>query len=360
MNPQSQFCHNMECAARGKTGEGNIVIHSQKEGRYQCKRCTKTFSATKGTPFYRLHKPAELMKVVVTLLVHGCPPKAIEAAYELDERTVASWQDKAGMHAHLLHEHLVGNQRVQLGQVQADELRVKLCGAVVWMAMALCVGSRLWLGGVVSHQRDNALIISLLLQVKAAASSIEVVLFCVDGFKSYISGILKVFRIPARNGRRGRPRLLIPGGLMIGQVVKTRMKRRVKEVATRVVVGNETIVQWMLVFTQGDGQINTAYIERLNATFRSMLAPLVRRTKAIMHQSQRLELAMYLVGCAYNLCWVHQSLKVTPAMAAGLTDHPWSMDELLWHKLPPKAMPAVRPRRRRPKTGQQQLIALAA
>ncbi len=82
-----------------------------------------------GFTFYRLHKPVELMRVVVTLLVHGCPPKAIEAApfqesstYELDERTVASWQDKAGAHAQKLHEHLVQNQKVELGQVQADEL----------------------------------------------------------------------------------------------------------------------------------------------------------------------------------------------------------------------------------------------
>jgi transposase-like protein len=338
MDPQTEFCHNPECPARGKAGEGNIVIHSQKENRYRCKTCGKTFSATKGTPFYRLHKPVELMKLVITLLIHGCPTKAIEAAFGLDERTVASWQDQAGMHAQKLHEHLVQSQKVQLGQVQADELRAKLCGKVVWMAMALCVASRLWLGGALSPQRDKALIISLLSQVKAAARDIEVVLFCVDGFKSYISGILKVFRIPVRNGRPGRPRLLTPCGLMIGQVVKKRLKHRVKDVATRVVHGNEAIVQWMLVFTQDDGQINTAYIERLNATFRSVLAPLVRRGRAILHHSQRLELAMYLVGCAYNFCWVHGSLKVTPAMAAGLTDHPWTMQELLWYKVPPPAM----------------------
>jgi len=356
MDPQSQFCPNLTCTARGKKGQGNIIIHSKKEQRYRCKECEGTFSATKGTPFYRLHKPVELMKLVITLLIHGCPPKAIEVAFGLDERTVACWQDKAGSHAQKLHEHLVQSQKVELGQVQADELRAKLCGVVVWMAMALCVGSRLWLGGVVSPHRDNTMIKSLLSQVKACACSIEVVLFCVDGFKSYISGILKVFRIPLRNGRRGRPRLIVPGGLMIGQVKKTRIKRRVKEVAYRVVVGNEAIVRWMVVFTQGDGQINTAYIERLNATFRSVLAPLVRRTRAILHHEHRLESAMYLVGCAYNFCWVHGSLKVTPAMAAGLADHPWSMEELLCYKVPPPDMPVARRRGRPPKRMQQKVM----
>ena len=41
-------------------GEGHIVIHSKKESRYKCNRCKRTFSATKGTPLYRTHKPREL------------------------------------------------------------------------------------------------------------------------------------------------------------------------------------------------------------------------------------------------------------------------------------------------------------
>jgi transposase-like protein len=344
MDPQNQFCPNPDCSARGKIGEGNIVIHSQKEKRYQCKTCGATFSATKGTPFYRLHKGWELMKIAIILLSHGCPPKAIVAAYGVDERTVASWQEKAGTHAQKLHEHLVENQQVELGQVQADELKAKLVGTMAWMAMALSVSSRLWLGGVISTNRDQALIDGLLKHIKACARSLGLILFCVDGLASYVSGMLKVFRIPIRNGRRGRPKLVSPEGLMVCQVVKRRVKRRVVGVVRKLVRGDPTIVQLMLALTQGGSQINTAYIERLNASFRSVLAPLVRRGRAVLHQTKRLEAAMYLIGCAYNFCWVHESLKVTPAMAAGLTDHRWSMEELLWCKVPPA--PALIPRRR--------------
>ena len=89
MDPHSQFCHNPDCLSRGQVGQGNIVIHSQKEQRYRCKTCEKTFVATRGTPLYRLHKEQNIFTVVVTLLCHGCPLQAIVAAFGLDERTVS-------------------------------------------------------------------------------------------------------------------------------------------------------------------------------------------------------------------------------------------------------------------------------
>ena len=72
------------------------MIHSQKERRYRCKRCKKTFSETKGTALYRIHKPHELVATVVTLLAYGCPLQAVVAAFGLDERTVARWQRESG------------------------------------------------------------------------------------------------------------------------------------------------------------------------------------------------------------------------------------------------------------------------
>jgi transposase-like protein len=87
VNPHKQFCHNKKCRAYGREGEGHIVLHSQKERRHRCKKCSRTFSVTKGTAFYRMHKPKELVLTVVTLLAHGCPLQAIVAAFDLDERT---------------------------------------------------------------------------------------------------------------------------------------------------------------------------------------------------------------------------------------------------------------------------------
>jgi transposase-like protein len=119
------------------------VIHSREERRYKCKRCHKTFSETKGTALYRAHKPHELVVTVVTLLAYGCPIQVIVAAFALDERTIARWQHESGHQCRRLHEHLVQAGRVLLAQVQADELRIRIVGDVVWLASAISVTSRL-------------------------------------------------------------------------------------------------------------------------------------------------------------------------------------------------------------------------
>ena len=357
MDPQEQFCHNPGCPDRGQRGRGNICIDSRKEQRYRCSTCGRTFAATTATPFYRLRTATDVVTVVLTLLCHGCPLQAIVAAFGFDERTVAQWQARAGEHCQEVHEHLVQQGQVDLGHVQADELWVKMVGKRVWMAMALAVPSRLWLGGVISLHRDGALIRALVQQVRACARSLAI-LVCVDGLASYVTAFLRVFRYPVRTGRRGRPRLVVESGLLIGQVIKRYARWRVVKVVHRVVRGTVQTIAQVLKATGGT-VINTAYIERLNATFRSALAPLVRRGRVLAHNEAVLSAGMYLVGCAYNCCWAHDSLRLaapekaprkwqehTPAMAAGLTDHRWSLRELLLFKVPLPAWVAPKCRRR--------------
>jgi transposase-like protein len=142
MDPPSQFCHNLDCTARGRLGLGNILVHSRKEQRYRCSVCGRTFADTRDTPSYRLKKSVDLFTVVIALLGHGCPVQAIVAAYGLDERTVADWRDRAGRHARQFHGHRALQGQVELGPVQADELHMKAVARRLWMAMA--VPSRLW------------------------------------------------------------------------------------------------------------------------------------------------------------------------------------------------------------------------
>lgn len=350
MDPHHQFCHNRRCRAYGRPGEGHVVIHSQKERRYQCKRCRKTFSETKGTAFYRVHKPRWVMVVVVTLLCYGCPVQAIVAAFELDERTVARWQKESGAQCKRLHEHLVEAGRVRLLQVQADEIRVKAVGSIYWLASAMEVASRLWLGSVVSKSRDERLINELLIRVRRCGP-IERLLLVTDGLVSYKSEALKVFRKPVYTGEVGRPRLVLAEGLMVARIVKHYRRKRVVGVVREVLCGASAEVTCRVIATQRsiEALINTAYIERLQATFRGRLAPLVRRTRAGAHRRCRLEAGMWLVGSCYNLVWVHRSLGEdhTPAMAAGLTDHRWSMEELLRYPVPPAELPRWRGRKPR-------------
>src|SRR5258706_16063427 len=136
MDPTTTCCLNMACPARGQTGQGNLGIHSCKEKRLICTACRKTCSATQGTAFSRLRTSAETVSLVVTLLAHGCPLPAIVVAFGSDERTVAGWVARGGIQGQAVQEHLVEQPR-DLGQVQADEIRVKKQGGMGWMALAV-------------------------------------------------------------------------------------------------------------------------------------------------------------------------------------------------------------------------------
>jgi hypothetical protein len=200
-----------------------------------------------------------------------------------------------------------------LGQVQADELWVKLQGLKVWMALALQVSTRLWLGGVVSPQRDRGPIGALVQKIRAGALH-RPLLICVDGLVTYVKAVRRVFRDPLpRDHKVGRRRLQPWRGLYLAQVVKQYAKRRVVGVAQRIVQGRRAAIQRLIDRTQGEGGINTAYLERLNATFRARLHRLVRRGRSLGRQVPTLQQGMYRVGAVYNFCTFHGSLRLRSA-----------------------------------------------
>jgi hypothetical protein len=122
-------------------------VPSHQDHRYRSTTCGRTVAATTGTPFYRRKHATELVTTVLTLLCQGCPLRAVVVAFGLDERPVAAWQVRAGQPGQRVHEHLVEQGQVDLGHVQADERGVKRVGRKVWVALALAVPSRRWLGG---------------------------------------------------------------------------------------------------------------------------------------------------------------------------------------------------------------------
>ena len=346
MDPHAVFCPNLACPARGQQGRGNIRILSQREGRYDCKLCNQSFSETTGTPFFRCRVEAELITLVLTLIASGCPVMAIVKAFGFQARTARRWVVVSGAHCRQVREHRVLPQ--ELVHVQADELRVKLQGRVVWLGMALAVSSRLWLGAVVSAQRDRR----LLAQVAHLVRRWSVpgpLLVAVDGLPGYVTAFRQALREPLRTGKAGRPRLVAWPGVVIGQVVKQYERRRVVGVSRRLVQGSEAELGRLIQESEGGRVLNTAFIERLNATFRARLSLLVRRTRQLGRQPERLEAAVYLIGTVYNFCGEHTSIPIggkpaTPALLAGLTDHCWSVAELLWDRVPPP--PWCPPKRR--------------
>jgi IS1 family transposase len=208
--------------------------------------------------------------------------------------------------------------------------------------VALDPDSRLVLSVVVGKRsRDNAE--TLLQDVKKRLAGVPE-LITTDEWSSYPEAIKEVFGVevtPPRTGRQGRPRKpykQIPAGLNYATVYKRREKGRVVEVVTSVVMGLLTVVLALL----GGKKINTSYVERHNATDRHRNARKARKTYRFSKDLTMHESMTYLTTYSYNFCWPVRTLRKkigyrryqhrTPAVAAGLADHVWTLHE--WLTLP--------------------------
>jgi hypothetical protein len=227
MDPTTVCCPNRHWHARGHIGQGHIGIHARKAPRCLCHECHKTFSATPSTVFYRLRTSAETVVRVVTLLAHGCPVQAMVAALGCDERAVAAWWARSGRQGPAVHASLVAQPR-DVGQGQADDLRVKNQGGMVWMALAIMVKTRVGLDGEGSAQRDLPLIRRLIERVRRCAAR-RPLWVCTDGVVSSIRGMWETLRDPVHTGTGGRPRRHV----LIAQVGKRSARRRVVETERR-------------------------------------------------------------------------------------------------------------------------------
>jgi IS1 family transposase len=303
--------------------------------------------------FEGLRKPTELIVIVVTLVAYGCPIQAIVHAFGLDERTVASWRDRAGRQCQQVHQALVPQGQLDAQHVQLDEIRVKGRQLIAWMGLALMVSTRLWLGGVVSVHRDRRLADRLLQQVRACCRPLQAILVCTDGWTAYPGSIRRAFREKVkRTAGCGRACLQVWSELCIATIIKRTEKKRVVEVIRKMRLGTLQQANALLQASLGGSVLNTAFIERFNGTMRERLASLTRKCRHAAHRLEALETGMYLIGCTYNFCFPHHELSqskhvgspCTPAMASGLTNHVWSVEEVLTYKVAPA--PWVQPKRR--------------
>jgi IS1 family transposase len=169
-----------------------------------------------------------------------------------------------------------------------------------------------------------------------------------DGFPAYETAILEAYGetvTPPRTGKRGRPKApykVPPEGLNYAVVEKTRAKGRVVSIVARVIFGTMATVAAALGMSRVSRAINTSFVERQNATDRHRNARKVRKTYRFSKDWRNHEAVTYLTLYSYNFCWPVRTLRVrdengqwvdhSPAMAAGLTDHVWSMSE--WLRFP--------------------------
>lgn len=104
MDLRQAFCPNLDCPARGKEARPALVFLTH-ETALSVPACGKTFATTTGTMWYRLRTAAEEVRIVITLLAHGCPQHAIVATYGVDERLVANGLVRTGEQSQAVHAH---------------------------------------------------------------------------------------------------------------------------------------------------------------------------------------------------------------------------------------------------------------
>jgi hypothetical protein len=186
--------------------------------------------------------------------------------------------------------------------------------------------------------------------------------FTSDQLPEYRDALLKTYGVwhqPERHGNRGRypnPLLVPPPHLLYAQVVKVREQGRVLEVDTKVVFGTPEAVAEKLSVLPTSATINTSFVERNNLTQRQSNRRLTRRTNGFSKELSWFERQLWLSLAYYHLVLPHHSLRqpldtpeptrgagslrrwrpISPAMAAGLTEHLWSTTELLSYRVPPR------------------------
>jgi IS1 family transposase len=252
---------------------------------------------------------------------------------------------------------------VKTGEVSDVDAIQRLSRSPHWVWGAIDPVTRLLLALDVGD-RTLEMAQRLVHQVVQVLAPDGVPLFLTDGFREYTTALVAHFgqwvQPPRRQAtdRAQKPRWMPLPRLHYAQVVKQYRRRRLVGIRHRVVFGTLAGVTQVLA-TQG-WQINTAFIERVNLTIRQHVAAVGRRVITLCKGKEGLRQQLALYHMYYNFCLPHASLRLplpqleptngtgsakrwrpqTPTMVAGLTDHIWTLREVLLFRVPPWPQPA--------------------
>jgi IS1 family transposase/transposase-like protein len=381
VDTSTQFCPQPHCAYYGWVGRGNIRANGYPNGgrwrQFQCRSCKQYFLETHGTPLHGKRLAPEVLVWAAGAVAEGLGIRAVARVFAVDPNTMLHWvaavADQAvAFSRHFLHD--VQSTQVQMdelfallsavraGEVREEEALPRLSRSPCWVWVALDPATKLLLALAVG-ERTLAMAQCLVHQVAHVLAPDCVPLFLTDGFKEYLTAVLTHYGhwVPRprgwATGRLPKPRWLPLPQLQYAQVVKQTRRRRLVAVRSRVVFG--TLARVQQVLAPKGWQINTAFVERLNLTLRQHVAAVGRRVLTLCKGEVGVRQQLALYHLYYNFCLPHASLRLpvaqpaptkgtgsakcwrpcTPAMAAGLTDHVWTLREVVLFRVPPWPQP---------------------
>src|SRR5712692_1311514 len=381
VDTHTHYCPMKTCAYYGWVGRGNVRANGHPGSgawrQFHCVVCDLYFLETHCTPFYSKPHPAERIVRAVAALAEGLGIRAVARVFEVDPNTVLTWLSEAADHLKAFSHYLLHD--VHVNHVQLDELYARVSTSKVglgreaqatapfrhshpWVWAAIDSVSKLLLA-LDMGERTLEMAQRLVHQVMQVLAPGCLPLFVTDGFKDYATALLTHWGhwvlLPRRRpfGPAPKPRWLPQPQLLYAQVVKTYRRRRLVRMRPRAVFG--PLAQVMHVLAPRGWHINTAFIERVNLTIRHHVAAVGRRVITVAKSATGLRSQLHLYHAYYNFCLPHVSLRVplahpqpttrrnsakrwhpcTPAMAAGLTDHVWTLREVLLFRVPPWPQP---------------------
>ena len=376
-------CPHTTCSYHGWVDWENIRANGHPNGRrwrqLVCLGCRSYFLETSGTPLHGKQVDPDTLVWAIAALAEGLGIRAVARVFEVDPNTVLYWLVEAAEHLATFSRSFLHDVHVE--QVQLDELFARLSAVKdsevtevealkrlsrsphwVWVAMdPVC---KLILT-VHLGERTLAMAQRLVHQITQVLAPDCAPLFLTDGFREYLTALVTHYgqwMHPERRQAKGpqpKPRWMPLPGLLYAQVGKSYRRRRIVGVTHRVVFGTGEAIKSILA-KQG-WKINTSFVERLTLDFRQHVAAIGRRGNTLCKHEAGLRQQLVLFQVYHNFVLPHASLRLplsqpepihgtgavkqwqprTPAMAAGLTDHVWSLREVCLFRVPPWPQPQM-------------------
>ena len=375
------LCPHSQCDYRGWLGLGNVRANGHPSGgpwrQFHCTSCNGYFLETHGTIFHGKQAAVERIVRVVACLAEGLGIRATARVFEVAPNTVLQWlvegaEPLRAFSAYFLCDlHLEQLQLdelyavlrdLQAGEINDDAAISRLERAPSWVWTAMDPTSKL-LVVVDIGSRTLAMAQRVVHQVVQVLTPGCVPLFLTDGFKEYTTALLThcgQWVQPARRQTAGpmpKPRWMPLPQLLYAQVVKAYRRRRLVDVTHRVVFGTGLAIEQVLA--RWGWSITTAFVERLNRDLRQRVAAIGRRGNTLCQGEAGGRDQLTLFQVYHNFVLPHASLRqalllpeatngkglarvwwlCTPAMAAGLTDHMWTLKEVVLFRVPPWPQP---------------------
>lgn len=315
-------------------------VSNAREGTdsWECGYCGSKHTERLGTPLYRLKTDSDRVALAIHMSMKGMSSADIGEILKHSDQTIRRWIERSGRHSERLHNKMFRDMRVQ--HVQLDELvgKIRRGGKQVWVWTAQDAVSKLLLAWHVGGRKLSDAF-RLIHRVKRRLAAACIPAFTSDGLNHYF------YALTAHFGHWGNPKRWwhwhVSPRLLYGQLRKLRARRKLKATHTAVLCGDPSDMEAVLQSTGLTGKIQTSFVERLNLTLRHIVAGLRRRTWDLPFNPRSLRWQVSLGAAYYNFCRTHAALKIdmgtgysrgrTPAMAAGITGHQWTVREFIMH-----------------------------